>query len=380
MSKVLYFVSHPIQYQSPLIKLFSRILKNRLEVIYLSDFSIGNFYENDFSSKIKWDIDLLGKHKYTILNKNQKNEYRYFRPFINYKFILRLIKEKPEFLMLHGWANINFLIIMIFSKLIGVKVLVRCENYIKINNIFKSLFKYIYYKFILFFPNYYLYIGKSNKKFYEKYGWNRKYIPFKYSVDNKYLKVQAKKEINGNLLKNIKKNKINFYFVGKLIKRKNPIIILKAINLIKNDFLDCNFYFIGDGNEKEKLQNFENEHGLKNIYYLGFQNTSEIPKIINLFDILICPSLEENWGLVVNESLALGKKVIVSSAVKSSEDLINSKNGKIFENDNVNDLSNSMLEIINSYKRDNINETLTIDDSFSFKSNIRNIINLNQNG
>ena len=39
-----------------------------------------------------------------------------------------------------------------------------------------------------------------------------------------------------------------------------------------------------------------------------------------------------------------------------------------------------MLEIINSYKRDNINETLTIDDSFSFKSNIRNIINLNQNG
>ena len=109
MSKVLYLVSHPIQYQSPLIKLFSRILKNRLEVIYLSDFSIGNFYESDFSSKIEWDIDLLGKHKYTILNKGQKSEYRYFKPFINYRFILRLFREKPDFLMLHGWANINFL-------------------------------------------------------------------------------------------------------------------------------------------------------------------------------------------------------------------------------------------------------------------------------
>ena len=133
MPKIIYLVSHPIQYQAPLIKLFSRIFNNQLEVIYLSDFSIGNFFEKGFSSKIEWDIDLLGKQKYSILNKNQISECKYFKPFINLCLFKKIIKDKPEYIMIHGWANINFLAVMIICKFMGIKVLIRSENYNKQN-------------------------------------------------------------------------------------------------------------------------------------------------------------------------------------------------------------------------------------------------------
>lgn len=380
MSKIIYLVSHPIQYQAPLIKLFSRILKQRLEVIYLSDFSIGNFYEKGFSSKIKWDIDLLGKHKYSILNKNQLGECKYLKPFININLFKKIIKDKPEYVMIHGWANINFLAVMIICKLIGIKVLIRSENYNKQNIYIIKFLKLIYYKIILYFPNYYLYIGKANKLFYEKYGWKRKYLHFGYAVDNKFLKVQSSKKINYNKIQNLNINQrdINFYFVGKLIKRKNAILVLKSINLIKNDFKNANFYFIGDGIEFDNLKEFCIKNSLKNIEFLGFQNTSEIPKIIKKMDVLICPSLQENWGLVVNETLAIGNMAIVSSAVKSSEDLINMNNGMVFENNDEKDLARCILYFIKNKKKIKENKKEKLDKSFSFKSNILNIINLNE--
>ena len=376
MKKIFYLVTHPIQYQAPLIKLFNRVLKSKLEVIYLSDFSMNSFFDQGFSKKVKWDINLLDKYKYTFICKNQKKEYNYISPFIKINLLKKIIKEKPDYLMIHGWANINFLITMIVAKIIGTKILLRSENFIKEEIFIKKLIKYIYYKFILIFPNIYLYIGSANKDFYKKYGWKKKFIRFTYTVDNKFLKIQSKKFYENNIDLNI--NKVNFYFIGKLITRKNPILILEAINIIKEKFDNAHLYLIGEGNEKENLKNFIKEQKLKNITFLGFKNTSEIPKIISMFDVMICPSLEENWGLVVNESLALGKKVVVSSSVKSSEDLISKDNGLIFQNNDAYDLAKCILFFINN-KKTMINHNFTeIDHAFTFKENIKNILKINE--
>ncbi len=376
MAKIFYLVTHPIQYQTPLIKLFYKIFKSDLEVIYLSDFSINNFYDKGFDRKIKWDIDLLSKHKFTFICNNQKSEYSYFSPFIKIKLIRKIIREKPKYLMVHGWANINFIIAIIVAKIIGTKILIRSENYIKKEKYFKSIIKYLYYKFILYFPNFYLYIGKANKNFYKKYGWEKKFIKFSYTVDNKFLKVQSKKQDLERA--EVDRNKIYFYFVGKLIKRKNPILILKAINLIKKEFSVAHFNFIGDGEEKTNLEKYIKKRGLTNISFLGFKSTSEIPKIINNFDVMICPSLQENWGLVVNESLALGKKVIVSSSVNSYEDLINNSNGMVFSNNDEYQLARSMLHFIKNKKQMIDDNITTIDSSYTFKENIKNILNISK--
>ena len=92
MKKIFYLLTHPIQYQSPLIRLYSKVLKGKLSIFYISDFSLNNFYEKDFNSEIKWDVDLLKGQKYFFLNKI-KNIILFYL-LINFNFLLRLIKEK----------------------------------------------------------------------------------------------------------------------------------------------------------------------------------------------------------------------------------------------------------------------------------------------
>ena len=379
MIKVYYLLTHPIQYQSPLINLYSKVLKKSLKIFYISDFSLNSFYEKDFSSKIKWDVNLLKGQNYSFLNINQKKHYTFINPFLNLKYFKILIFERPQYLVVHGWSNINSFLSIIFAKFLKISDLIRGESYIVNESYIKNLLRKFYYKFLLFFPDYYLYIGKANKEFYLKYGSKRKLIPLLYTVNNKFIRYQASKYLDENFIikNNLKDNSLKFFFVGKLIDRKNPMLILKSVNKIKKMTTNCSFYFIGDGPQREALDTYVKKNNLSNIYFLGFKNTSMIPRIVKYLDIFIFPSKQENWGLVLNEAIVLNKPSLVSSSVMSHYDLINKKNGLIFENNNINDLADKILFIIN-----NKNEISTMQknckkimNKFSYKNNLFSIFN-----
>ena len=111
---------------------------------------------------------------------------------------------------------------MILAKILNIKILIRCESYIKKRNLLKDIASTIYYRFILLFPTYYLYIGNKNKEFYLKYGNHKNLVAQHYSVDNKFIKFQSTKNINQNDIDKfeLKNNHTKFFFVGKLIDRK----------------------------------------------------------------------------------------------------------------------------------------------------------------
>jgi glycosyltransferase involved in cell wall biosynthesis len=89
----------------------------------------------------------------------------------------------------------------------------------------------------------------------------------------------------------------------------------------------------GDGVEKGKLLAEFEKHS--NIHFLPFQNQSAMPFLYGMADVFVLPSLNETWGLSVNEAMVCGCAVLVSSSVGASSDLIiNGQNGFIF---NVND-------------------------------------------
>ena len=66
MKKVSYFLSHPIQYQTPLLQKIEKIKGIDLEVIYFTDHTI-NGLDKQFGRKIKWDIPLLEGYNYFFL-------------------------------------------------------------------------------------------------------------------------------------------------------------------------------------------------------------------------------------------------------------------------------------------------------------------------
>src|SRR5439155_25479306 len=58
------------------------------------------------------------------------------------------------------------------------------------------------------------------------------------------------------------------------------------------------------------------------VRFLGFRNQSELPGFFALADVFVLPSRHEPWGLIVNEAMAAGCAVVVSSDVGAATDLV----------------------------------------------------------
>jgi glycosyltransferase involved in cell wall biosynthesis len=58
------------------------------------------------------------------------------------------------------------------------------------------------------------------------------------------------------------------------------------------------------------------------IRFLGFKNQSELPQLYAASDVMVLPSENEPWGLVINEAMAAGLPVVVTNAVGAAPDLV----------------------------------------------------------
>lgn len=75
--------------------------------------------------------------------------------------------------------------------------------------------------------------------------------------------------------------------------------------------------------------------------------------LIRSADIVVVPSLKDNWGIVVDEGLQLGKIVISSDATGSGYDrIVHGSNDHIFPASN----SNALADILSSLLRGRLTE------------------------
>lgn len=66
------------------------------------------------------------------------------------------------------------------------------------------------------------------------------------------------------------------------------------------------------------------------IRYLGAYPAPEVPRLYGQADLYWQPSLAETWGLAINEAMAAGLPVLVSSHCGCHEDLVHAENGWTF--------------------------------------------------
>jgi glycosyltransferase involved in cell wall biosynthesis len=80
---------------------------------------------------------------------------------------------------------------------------------------------------------------------------------------------------------------------------------------------------VGDGEERAHLERQAADLGITDhVRFAGFRNQSELPAFFRLATVFVLPSRHEPWGLIVNEAMASGCPVIVSSDVGCHPDLI----------------------------------------------------------
>lgn len=110
-------------------------------------------------------------------------------------------------------------------------------------------------------------------------------------------------------------------YSGRLVKRKNVDKILLALNQMNNKE-KYELLILGDGEERENLMELARELNV-NLQITGFiANQTELFKHYFVGDVLILPSNEEPWGLVINEAMAAGLPIISSDECGASLDLV----------------------------------------------------------
>jgi len=134
-----------------------------------------------------------------------------------------------------------------------------------------------------------------------------------------------------------KKYQKRFLFLGRLAPEKN----LKMLVSVFNDLPTHCLSIVGSGPLKLELKAFAND----NIRFLDHIENQQLQEVFNNHDFLILPSLQEPWGLVVEEALYFGVPVMVSKNCGASELIKNGVNGFIFDPDGAKDVKGVISNI-----------------------------------
>jgi glycosyltransferase involved in cell wall biosynthesis len=121
-------------------------------------------------------------------------------------------------------------------------------------------------------------------------------------------------------------------FVGQFFDRKNPLLLIRAISLLK-DRSGLKFLFVGDGPLREEMVKQIEAWGLADrCLLIDFQK--DVRPIMRAIDMLVLPSRQESFGLVLVEAGACGKPVIATRTEGPTEIVRDGETGFLVENDN----------------------------------------------
>jgi glycosyltransferase involved in cell wall biosynthesis len=108
--------------------------------------------------------------------------------------------------------------------------------------------------------------------------------------------------------------------MGALLQFKGVDILLAAVDMAKQMGAKCLVEIVGDGAERQHLQELAISLGLdKWVKFHGFVSDLQLEKIISESDVLVCPGIEEPWGIRINEGIQCGLVVISSDRLGAGE-------------------------------------------------------------
>jgi len=258
---------------------------------------------------------------------------------LNRKVFIRLRQYNPDVVITDGYDSLAYWQAFLYCKIFKKKYilwnetsLLSTDSVVGVRRLLKNI--------IINGANSYIAMGKKAKEYLEFFGANPKNIfTGLNTVDVEYFREETLKlKKDKNLLAKRKKYpKILFLYVGQLIKRKGANQILKALNILRDH--EIGLLIVGSGPEEKNLKKFCKENTIKNVFFEGYCQQSELPKYYALADVFILSSFLEVWGLVVNEALASGLYVLCSKYAGVAYDLIKEGwNGEIFDSDNINEI------------------------------------------
>ncbi len=355
--RVAYLVSHPIQYQAPLLRYIVAHSEIELTTFFLSDFSVKSYRDPGFNVAVEWDVPLLEGYPSVVLPAWGDNQrLSPLRPFVH--GLSRYLRpDKFDALWLHGYAHQANLRALMVAKSRGIKVFVRADAQMasaegspRVRRIKEPIVRKIFGAMDGF-----LTVGSLNAAYYRHYGApESKLFSVPFAVDNAFFQERSRRASAGReeLRRELKLSpgRPIILYASKFLARKRAGDLLEAyISLSPDGKQEPHPYliFVGDGEQRAALETRAAATGWSSIRFPGFKNQTELPGYFDLCDLFVLPSELEPWGLIVNEVMNASLPVIVTEHIGAAPDLVrDGENGYVVPVGNIPVLAQRLNDIL----------------------------------
>lgn len=162
------------------------------------------------------------------------------------------------------------------------------------------------------------------------------------------------KEKNRRLM-NIANDEKIIIFVGRLHPVKGVEYLIEAMENIKQKNPKIRLIIVGDGSERDKLEQHVKKLDLeKNVLFVGEIPNENIPKYLALADVLVLPSLKEGFPNIILEAMASDLPIVATNVGGIPEIIKNGENGFLVEPKKSKAIAEKVLLLIENEKLRNM--------------------------
>ncbi len=112
-------------------------------------------------------------------------------------------------------------------------------------------------------------------------------------------------------------------FCARFVKWKNPLFVIDLAAALRNTLRrEIALLFVGKGPLEDKMRKRLQELNYKNFIFQGYVSQEELPKLYGSARVLLFPSANDAWGVVVNEACAAGLPVITTPSAGVAGELV----------------------------------------------------------
>lgn len=318
------FATHPIQYQVPIWRALASTEGLEVVVHYFSDFGIRSVTDPEFGVPIVWDAPLLDGYESVFVSRAGDVNAPNSMALPNAR---RLLAEgRFDRVLLHSYGNRFERQVVRAARRLGIPVTIRgdfCDPSLGRGPI-KSFLREAYLRWFYARVSTFCYSGQEARDHLVRRGIpaDRQFFA-PYCVDAAFLLAQAagfdREAVRRDL--GIGVNDMALVFSGKFIPRKEPLLLLEALERLAPEHRPF-LILLGDGPLRDRVTARGRTVLGDRFLPQGFVNQSMLGRFYRAADTFVLPSNFETWGLVVNEAMHFGLPVVVSDRVHCRRDLV----------------------------------------------------------
>jgi len=169
--------------------------------------------------------------------------------------------------------------------------------------------------------------------------------------------------------------------IGQIGERKGHLYLLEAARMMIQTHPEVRFWIVGKepdhskGRYTELLCQYVKENHLEPyVKFWGFR--TDIPEILARLDILVLPSLQEPFGKIVIEAMAMEKPVVASNVGGVPEIVADGKTGLLISPGNADAIRQALEQLImdrETREQMGIEGRKRVEQMFSLEKNVRKI-------